>query len=62
MPLLKAFSAEKITLQKKKENKSVRTDVSFSEHKGVVEIDEKGHTDKNQNEEDERQSKMKKPS
>ena len=27
--------------------------MSFSEHKGVVEIDEKGHTDKNQNEEDE---------
>ena len=40
----------------------MRTDVSFSELKGVVEIDEKGHTDKNQNEEDERQSKMKKPS
>ena len=39
----------------------MRTDVSFSEHKGVVKIDEKGHTDKNQNEEDERQSKLKKP-
>ena len=32
----------------------------FSEHKGVVEIDEKGHTDRNQNEENERQIKIEK--
>ena len=32
----------------------------FSEHKLVVEIDEKGHTDRNQNEENERQIKTKK--
>ena len=31
----------------------------FSEHKGVVEIDEKGHTDRNQNEENERPKKLK---
>ena len=29
----------------------------FSEHKFVVEIDEKGHIDRNQNEENERQTK-----
>ena len=28
------------------ENERVRTDMHFSEHKGVVEIDEKGHTDR----------------
>ena len=44
--LLKAFSAEKIKLQYKiLENGSVRTDIYFSEHKSVVEIDKKGHTD-----------------
>ena len=32
----------------------------FSEHKGVVEIGEKGHTDRNQNEENERQIKIEK--
>ena len=31
----------------------------FSEHKVVVEIDEKGHTDRNQNEENKRQTKIK---
>ena len=31
----------------------------FSEHEGVVEIDEKGHTDRNQNEENERPKKLK---
>ena len=30
----------------------------FSEHKGVVEIDAKGHTDRNQKEENERQIKI----
>ena len=51
IPLLKAFSAEKIKLQHKaKENKRVRTDIYFSEHKFVVEIDEKEHTDRDQNE------------
>ena len=30
----------------------------FSEHKRVVEIDEKGHTDRNQNEENEKQIKI----
>ena len=32
----------------------------FSEHKFAVESDEKGHTDRNQNEKTERQAKMKK--
>ena len=32
----------------------------FSDHKGVVEIDEKGHADKNQNEENKRQTKIEK--
>ena len=32
----------------------------FSEHKGVVEIDEKGHTDRNQNKENKRQIKIEK--
>ena len=32
----------------------------FFEHKLAVEIDEKGHTDQNQNEENERQTKIKK--
>ena len=31
----------------------------FSEHKLVVEIDKKGHTERNQNEENERQIKIK---
>ena len=34
----------------------------FSEHKFVIEIDEKGHIDKNQNEENKRQTKIKKHS
>ena len=47
--LFKAFSAKKIKLQHKAlENERVRTDTYFSEHKLVVEIDEKGHTAGNQ--------------
>ena len=49
IPLLKAFSAE---------YERVRTDMYFFEHKRVVEIDEKGHTDRNQNEENEKQIKI----
>ena len=37
----------------------MRTDVYFSEHKLVLEIDEKRHTERNQNEENKRQIKMK---
>ena len=59
MPLLKAFSAEKIELQHKAlKNERVRTDMYFSEHKLVIEIYEKGHTDRNQNEENKRQTKI----
>ena len=61
MPLLKAFSAEKIKLQHKLlQYERVKTDMYFSDHKGVVEIDKKGHTDKNQNEENKRQTKIEK--
>ena len=60
IPLLKAFSAEKIKLQHKAlKNERVRADMYFSEHKLVVEIDEKGHTDRNQNKENKRQIKIK---
>ena len=56
IPLLKAFSAEKIRLQDKiLENERVRTDMYFSEHKLVV---EKGHIDRTQNEENERRRKI----
>ena len=59
--LLKAFSAEKIELKHKiLKNKRVRTDMYFSESKFVVEIDKKGHIDRNQNEENERQVKIEK--
>ena len=58
--LLKAFSAEKIKLQQKaSENKRVKTDMYFSEHKLVVEIDEKGYIDRNQNKENERERDLK---
>ena len=63
IPLLKVFSAEKIKLQHKAlENETVRTDMYFSEHKFAIEIDEKGHTDKNQEKENERQTKIEKHS
>ena len=57
MPLLKAFSKEKIKLQHKAiKNERVRIDMYFSEYKFAVEIDKKGHTDRNQDEENERQT------
>ena len=56
IPLLKAFSVEKIELQHRSlENERVRTNMYFSEHKLVVEIDEKRHTDRNQNKNSKRQ-------
>ena len=59
IPLLKAFCAEKIELQHKiLKNEIIRTDVYFSESKLVVEIDEKGHIDRNQNEENKRKIKI----
>ena len=59
IPLLKAFSAEKIELQHKiLKNETVRTDMYFSESKFAVEIYEIGHIDRNQNEENERQIKI----
>ena len=57
IPLLKAFSKEKIKLQHKAiKNERVRTDMYFSEYKFAVEIDKKGHTDRNQDEENGRQT------
>ena len=50
IPQLKTSSAEKIKLQHKLlENEGIRTDTYFSEHKYVVEIEEKSHIDRNQN-------------
>ena len=61
IPLLKTFSAEKIKLQHKVlQNKRIRTDTKFFEHKFAVEVDEKGHADRNQNEEYKRQTKIEK--
>ena len=61
IPLLKAFSAEKIELQHKiLKNERIRTGMYFYESKFVVEIDEKGHIDRNQNEENERKIKLEK--
>ena len=63
IPLLKAFSAERTKLQHKSlKNERLRTDMYFSEHKFAVEIDEKGHTDRNQDEKNERQTKIEKHS
>ena len=61
IPLLKAFSAEKIKLQHKAlKYKRLRTDMYFSEHEFAVKIDAKGHTDRNQDKESERQTKNRK--
>ena len=61
IPILKAFSAEKIKLQHKAlKYKRLRTDMYFSEHKFAVKIDAKGHTDRNQDKESERQTKNRK--
>ena len=61
IPLLKTFSEEKIKLEDKiLKNERVRTDMYFSERKFVVEVDEKGHIDRNQNKEIERQIKIEK--
>ena len=63
IPPLKAFFAEKnkATAQSLK-NRRLRTDMYFSEHKFAVEIDEKRHTDRNQDKEKERQTKIEKHS
>ena len=59
--LLKAFPAEKIKQQHKAlKNERLRTDMYFSELKVAVEIDEKGHTDRKQDEENKRQKRKKK--
>ena len=49
-----------IFLEKILENERVRTDMYFSEHKFVVEIDEKGNIDRNQNEKKRKTSKNRK--
>ena len=61
MPLLKAFSAEKIELQLKIfENERITNEVYFFGHKFVVEIVKKGHNHRNQNKENERQTETEK--
>ena len=63
MPLLKAFSVEKIKLQHKAlKSERLRTEIYFSKHKCAVGIEEKGHTDRNQGKENERQTKIEKHS
>ena len=53
--LIKRFSAEKVKLQHKAlENEKIKTDMYFSEHEQLVEIDKKGHIGRNQNKENER--------
>ena len=52
IPLLKAFSTERIELQHKiLKHERIRTDMYISESRFVVEIDENGHIDRNQNKE-----------
>ena len=61
IPLLKTLFAEKIKLQHKAlKNERRRTEIYFSGHKFAVEIDEKGHTDRNQGKENKRQTKIEK--
>ena len=61
IPLLKAFSAEKIKLQHKTfENERARTNMYLFEHKFTVEIDEKGHTDRNQDKKKRKRNKSRK--
>ena len=61
IPLLKTFSAEKIKLQHKiLKNERIRNDMYFSENGFAVEIDEKGHIDRNQKKENDRQTKIEK--
>ena len=61
--LLKPSSAEKVKLQHQAlKNERLRTDMYFSDHKCVVEIEEKGHTDRDQNEKNKRQTKIEKHS
>ena len=58
---MKTFYTKKIKLQHKiLENKRIRTDKYFFGHKLVVEIDKKSHIDRNQNKENERQTKIEK--
>ena len=62
IPLLKTFLKKKIKLQHKiLQNERIRTDIYFSEHnKFVAETHEKGHIDRNQNKENERQTEIEK--
>ena len=56
--LLTVFSTEKIVLQHKAlRNRRVRTDLYFSELRLVIEVDENGHTGRNDDEKNKRQRK-----
>ena len=57
--LLTIFSTEKVVLQHKALiNRRVKTDMYFSELRLVIEFDENGHTIRNVDEENERQTKI----
>ena len=54
--IIKAFSNEKILLQHSV--LSYQIDFQFSEHKLAIEVDEKGHTNRDEKREDEREEKI----
>ena len=56
--IIKVFSSEKILLQHSVLNYQI--DLYFSEHKLAIEVDEKGHTDRDEKKENEREEKIKK--
>ena len=56
--IIKVFSNEKILLQHSVLNYQI--DLYFSEHKLAIEVDEKGHTDRDEKKENEREEKIKK--
>ena len=62
IPLLKAFSAEKNKTAEQSLKKRKSKNLYVSEHKFAIEIDEKGHTDRNHDDENERQTKIEKHS
>ena len=57
LKIMKAFAKEEIKLQHSVLNYYI--DLYFPEHRLAVEIDEKGHLDRNKNKEKERENKIK---
>ena len=54
--IIKVFSSEKILLQHSVLNYQI--DLHFSEHKLAIEVDEKGHTDRDEKKGNEREEKI----